>query len=411
MVRTFNEITRRACMLGAAIAISLLATSADASNFKVLYSFIGTFDNATDGAVPAAGLLRDSAGNLYGTASQGGDIKCGGGCGTVFKYSPANKKETTLLIFHGKNGMTPVGNLIEDADGNLYGTTLGGGKNNSSGVVFKLSAKGVETVLHAFCAKKNCTDGKAPYGGLIADTSGNLYGTASAGGALGLGVVYKIAKGGSETVLHSFKGNADGATPMGGLMMAANGKMYGTTSAGGSTSCEGPGCGTIYQITTAGKETALYKFCATGSCVFGQEPWAPPVMDKAGNLYGTTRVGGGHGVGVLFKLTPAGKESVIYAFAGGNDGSEPTGGVINDSNGNFFGATLFGGGEDGYGTVFKITKKGKENILHKFTGGNDGGQGKAGLIMDSTGNLYGTAQVGGTESAGVIYKVVRSPAS
>lgn len=408
MVRTFGDVARRASMFGATLAIGLFATNADASNFKVLYSFIGTFNNATDGAVPAASLLRDSAGNLYGTASQGGDSTCGGGCGTVFKYSPAKKKETTLLIFHGGNGMFPAGNLVSDAKGNLYGTTFAGGKEND-GVVFKLSASGKETVLHSFCSEDKCADGKAPYGGLVADGSGNFYGTASAGGAFNLGLVYKIAKDGSESAIYSFKGNSDGATPMAGLMLA-NGKLYGTTSAGGSTSCEGPGCGTVYQITTAGKETVLYKFCVTGSCVFGQEPWAPPVMDKAGDLYGTTRVGGGHGVGVVFKLTPGGKESVIYNFSGGDDGSEPIGGVIKDSNGNFFGATLFGGGENGYGTVFKITKKGKENILHKFTGGNDGGQGKAGLIMDSTGNLYGTAQVGGTESSGVIYKIVRSPA-
>jgi uncharacterized repeat protein (TIGR03803 family) len=404
----FNS--KRVLALGLAAGIGLLATSAEAAgSFKVLYSFIGNFDNATDGAFPAAGLLRDSAGNLYGTASQGGDSTCGGGCGTVFKFSPTEKKETTLLIFHGNNGMFPAGGLIEDANGNLYGTTSAGGKNKG-GVVFKLTPQGKETVLHAFCAKKHCTDGQTPFSALVADSAGNFYGTTSAGGALNLGVVFKIAKDGSESVLYSFKGNSDGATPMGGLMMATDGKLYGTTSAGGSTSCEGPGCGTVYQITTAGKETVLYRFCATGSCVFGQEPWAPPVMNNAGDLFGTTRVGGGHGVGVVFKLTPAGKESVIYAFAGGNDGSEPIGGVIKDSNGNFFGATLYGGGENGYGTVFRITKKGKENYLHKFSGGKDGGQGKAGLIMDSTGNLYGTAQVGGTESSGVIYKIVRTPA-
>jgi uncharacterized repeat protein (TIGR03803 family) len=405
MVRIIDSMSRRVCTLGAAIAISLFATGADAGNFKVLYSFIGTFDGATDGAVPAAGLLSDKAGNLYGTASQGGDSKCGGGCGTVFKFSIA-KKETTLLIFHGANGMYPAGGLIADSKGDLYGTTELGGKHKS-GIIFELSPKGVETVLYSFCSKKKCTDGSTPFGTLVADKAGNLYGTTSAGGALNLGVVFKIAKDGSESVLHSFKGNSDGATPMGGLLMTSSGTMYGTTSAGGSTSCEGPGCGTVYQITTAGKEKVLYKFCVTGGCVFGQEPWAPPIRDSAGNLYGTTRVGGDPSAGVVFKLTPAGKESVLFNFRGAKTGSEPIGGVIADGSGDLFGAAFFGGNSNGNGVVFEITKGGTEKVLHTFTGGNDGGQPKSNLIMDSTGNLYGTGQVGGTESAGVIYRVDR----
>jgi uncharacterized repeat protein (TIGR03803 family) len=398
----FNS--KRAVAFGLAAGISLFATSSYASGFHVLYSFVGNFDGASDGAVPAAGLIKDGAGNFYGTASQGGDSTCGGGCGTVFKLSPKNK-ETTLLIFHGKNGMFPAGALIADTSGNLYGTTGNGGAH-SGGVVFKLTPEGKETILHAFCAKKNCTDGQSPQGALIADTAGNLYGTTSQGGALNLGVVFKIAKDGSESVLHSFKGNSDGATPMGGLLMGTAGTMYGTTSAGGSTSCEGPGCGTVYQITTKGAEKVLYAFCAVGSCTQGQEPWAPPIRDKSGNLFGTTRVGGAHGLGTVFKLTSHNKETVLFSFAGSVTGSEPTGGVISDGKGHLFGATLFGGDSNGNGVVYEL-QNGKEKVLHTFTGGGDGGQGKAGLLIDGAGNLYGTAQVGGTESAGVIYKIKR----
>jgi uncharacterized repeat protein (TIGR03803 family) len=393
----------RALAFGLATCAGLLSTSAWAGNFHVLYSFIGLFNNAHDGSGPAAELLRDKAGNFYGTTSQGGDSKClGTGCGIVFKLTP-EKKETILFTFNSKTGEFPTGGLIADKAGNLYGTAFLGGAHNG-GVVFEISPKGKETVLHAFCEKKKCADGQSPMGTLVADTNGNLYGTTESGGALNLGVVFKIAKDGSETVLHSFKGNSDGATPMGGLMLT-DGTLYGTTSAGGSTSCEGPGCGTIYKITTAGKEAVLYQFCVTGSCVFGQEPWAPPIRDSKGNFYGTTRVGGNAGMGVVYKLATNRKESVIYNFRGGNDGSEPIGGVITDNNGNLFGATLFGGGETGNGTVYEIMKNGKEKLLHKFTGGRDGGQAKSGLIMDSAGNLYGTGQVGGTESAGVVYEV------
>jgi uncharacterized repeat protein (TIGR03803 family) len=401
MVRIYRGVGRRACTLAAAVAITLFATGAEAGSFKVLYSFIGEFNNAKDGAVPTSGLLADKAGNLYGTTSQGGNIKCQ--CGTIFELSPTNK-ETVLFTFAGKAGEFPVAGLIADSKGNLYGTTQSGGAHGG-GVVFKLSPKGVETVLHAFCSRKNCADGSAPDGGLIADKSGNLYGTTSSGGALDLGVVFRIAKDGSETVLHAFKGNEDGATPMSGLLMDSAHNLFGTTSAGGSTSCEGPGCGTVYEIAASGKEKVLYAFCTVGSCVAGQEPWASLIEDKAGNLYGTTRVGGGHGVGTVFELSTSHKESVLYNFTGGKDGSEPIGGLIADANGNLYGTTIFGGGSAGSGVVFELEKSGKEKALHAFSGGNDGGQPKSTLIVDSQGRLYGTGQVGGTESAGVVFRV------
>ena len=273
-------------------------------------------------------------------------------------------------------------------------------------------------VLYSFCSQANCSDGLWPYAGLIADAGGNLYGTTGAGGAVcrfyGCGTVFKLAPDGTETVLHQFTAQYDGSGPYGGLVMDKRGNLYGTTATGGSTGCGGIdyGCGTIFRISTKSKEKVVYAF---GGDSDGAYPLARLVADKQGNLYGTTSDGGGGtqctvqfgGCGTVFKVTPAGVESKLYSFTGGTDGANPQAALIVDKSGNLFGTTAAGGNASacnqgvspGCGVVFEITAGGKEKTLYTFQGGNDGWSPVADLVEDKAGNLYGTTQAGGSTSA------------
>jgi uncharacterized repeat protein (TIGR03803 family) len=214
--------------------------------------------------------------------------------------------ETVLYTFcsaaNCTDGSAPYGGLIQDAHGNLYGTTVSGGTNNR-GTVFKVDNAGHETVLYSFCADANCTDGSAPYGGLIQDADGNLYGTTqSGGGANNAGTVFRVDNTGKETVLYSFCSAAncrDGWLPEGGLIQDADGNLYGTTVDGGAN-----GLGTVFRIDNAGHETVLHSFCADANCTDGKFPYAGLTQDADGNLYGTTLDGGANGLGTVFKLTP-----------------------------------------------------------------------------------------------------------
>ncbi len=319
----------------------------------VLYSFAG----GSDGAGPLAGLIADSAGNLYGTTAKGGGAGCGGhGCGTVFKLTP-DGTETVLYSFAGGNdGISPVAGLITDSAGNLYGTTQLGGKNHF-GTVFKLAPDGTETVLYRFCFQGDpCTDGGSPYAGLIKDKAGNLYGTTAEGGTYSGGTVFRLAPDGSETVLYSFARGSDGAYPKAGLIADSAGNLYGTTASGGGTGCGGYGCGTVFKLAPEGTETVLYAF--TGND--GAYPEAGVITDSAGNFYGTTQQGGTNDNGTVFKLAPDGTETVLYSFAGGSDGSLPFAGLIADKKGHLYGTTSEGGSTRCYGfgcgTVFKLNK-------------------------------------------------------
>jgi uncharacterized repeat protein (TIGR03803 family) len=324
-------------------------------NFKVLYSFTGR----ADGGQPVAGLIRDSAGNLYGTTARGGaeSSACSGPCGVVFKLSPTGT-ETVLYSFTGPDGFSPTAGLVRDAAGNLYGATIGGGASGL-GVLFKLSPAGTETVLHSFTG----ADGANPYAGLVPDTAGNLYGTTSNGGAHEQGVVFKLNPTGTETVLYSFTGGADGDHPQAGLVRDSAGNLYGTTFFGGTL---GDGC--------------------TNAC------------------------------GVAFKLSPTGTYTVLYSFPGSPDGGNPFGGLIQDTSGNLYGATRQGGAESGAcalgtcGVVFELIRcdsapSGYDfKVLHSFTGA-DGDLPLAGLILDAGGNLYGTTNRGGAYLGGVVFRL------
>jgi uncharacterized repeat protein (TIGR03803 family) len=384
-----------------------------APSFTVLYSFTGA-----DGVSPIAGLTRDSAGNLYGTTVSGGtSTRCttGPGCGTVFKLS-ATGAETLLHSFAGgpTDGLAPYAGLVRDAAGSLYGTTAYGNPSNG-GVVFKVSATGTETVLLSFT---DYVTGAAPTAALIEDVAGNFYGTASGGGAFNNGVVFKLSPRGTETVLYSFTGGADGGSPQAGLVRDAAGNLYGTTFYGGFTGSEACdfGCGVVFKLSPAGTYTVLHSF-AGGSD--GANPFAGLTRDSAGNLYGTTQYGGVHGNGVVFKLSPAGTETVLHRFTGGADGGNAVAGLAQDGLGNLYGTTQYGGAACSFssgitcGVVFKLSSCGSGfKVLHTFTGGADGGLPTAGLIQDPAGNLYGTTSGGGVKSdacfnvhCGVVFKL------
>ncbi len=328
----------------------------------VLYNFTGS----ADGGQPFASLIFDSAGNLYGTTNFGGSSNCNMGCGTVFKLTPGSGGWTESVLYAftgGTDGREPYARLRFDTAGSLYGTTLLGGNIGSvcsegCGTVFKLkpgTSGWTESVLYAF---QGAGDGAAPYDGLALDAAGNLYGTAYTGGASADGVIFKLSPGSSgwtESVLHTFKGLSDGKYPYGDLILDAAGNLYGTAFQGGS------GYGVVFQLmlNTNGRwiEKVLHSFVNAPA----GNPVAGLVMDATGNLYGTTMLGVtetscGGGCGSLFKLSPASTGwtyKVVHQFGRGTDGFHPTGDLILDASGNMYGTTLAGGAQ-GSGMVFEI---------------------------------------------------------
>ncbi len=364
------------------------AQAAQAQTFAVLHSFKGG-----DGSDPEGSLWRDSADNLYGTTVYGGSF----GFGTVFKLDTSGN-ETLLYSFSGKqDGAYPWASVIQDAEGNLYSTTSGGGRGGN-GTVFRLDTANKETVLHDFSGR----GGASPRASLLLDSRGNLYSTTLGGGAYGAGVVFKLSPKSRETVPHSFAEPPDGAYPLSGLVADANNNLYGTTVVGGKF-----GAGTVFKLDRAGKEKVLYSFRGGTD---GGYPWANLVLDQSGNVYGTASEGGdltcdaGSGCGVVFKMDSSGKEEVLYSFAGGTDGAYPYTGLTMDANGNLYGVTVLGG-TSGAGTVFRVDTGRNETVLHNFTGGTDGGYPISGLIQDVAGNLYGTAQTGGQYGYGNVFEL------
>lgn len=308
---------------------------------------------------------------------------------------PAAKGQSFSVLYSFKgspDGAAPYAGVIMDKAGNLYGTTEVGGVSN--GTVFKLDSSGNETLLHSFT---NSPDGSGPFAALIMDTAGNLYGTTYYGGVC-CGIVFKLDTSSNETVLHSFTGGSDGGGPLAGLIMDAAGNLYGTTFGGGAF-----GNGTVFKLDPSGNETVLYSFTGGSD---GSFPSAALIMDAIGNLYGTTAGGGSAGsactlaCGTVFKLDTSGNETVLHSFTGGTDGSDPTAGLIMDAAGNLYGTTFTGGLGGIYGTVFKLDSSGNETVLHRFTGGSDGASPAGALVMDAAGNLYGTTSDLNVQTAG-----------
>jgi uncharacterized repeat protein (TIGR03803 family) len=326
---------------------------------------------------------------------------------------------SVVYEFRGESGSHPQGGLL-DVAGTLYGTTYSGGEYKQ-GTVYALSPSGTHTVLHSFGG--SASDGSHPLSRLI-DVDGTLYGTSEYGGASGAGTVYSVSPSGSEKVLYDFKGGTggDGSRPMSGLI-DVNGTLYGTTVAGGDLYCGsvfGPGCGTVYSITTSGSETVLYRF---GTDPDGALPFAG-LLNVNGTLYGTTSNGGDFGAGTVFSVSTSGSEKVLYRFEGGTDGAQPSTNLI-DVKGKLYGTTTYGGGTGcnggvgqlGCGVVYSISTKGTEKVLHRFCvdSDSDAANPGGGVLIDEHGTLFGTASgngicADGQVGPGTIYSVTTAGA-
>jgi len=306
-----------------------------------------------DGQWPYAGLIRDKVGNLYGTTQYGGTYNWG----TLYKIDTTGKTSVLYDFKGGADGGEPSGLLVFDKSGNLYGTTVE--YPYAYGNVFMLDKKGKETVLYSFTGPP---DGAFPQGQLLWDSKGNLYGTTNNGGnqcgfpvISSCGTIYELTPnptgGWTESVLYRFTGGADGGYPIAGLVQSTNGDFYGTTYWGGIPGCDlGFGCGVVFKLDTNLNESVLYSFTGQGD---GANTGRSVLLDSTGNFYGTTVYGGPSNRGTVFKISPAGQETILYAFTGALDGSNPDSNLIEDASGNFYG-TAINGGANGAGVVFEI---------------------------------------------------------
>jgi len=390
----------------------LFLPSAQAQSYSVIYNFT----RGTDGAFPEAGLTMDKAGNLYGTAYQGGSTDRG----TVFKLvrKASGWVLSPLYSFTGRtDGGAPIARVVFGPDGSLFGTTEFGGRNCGSGcgTVFNLKpppfacktalCPWTETVIYSF---SGFTDGANPgYGDLTFDPAGNIYGTTYFGGNNAQGVVYELAHSGSswsESAIYLFTGGQDGANPYSSVVFDQVGNFYGTAFGGGA------GHGTVFQLTPSGSgwsENTLYTFQDTND---GGTPFGGLVFDSAGNLYGTTSTGGSGGGGTVYELASSGGGwtfDVIGSFAGTAYLPGPYCSLTMDAAGNLYGTTLKDGSHSA-GSVFKLTPSGSGwtlTDLYDFTGGQDGGLPYGSVLIDSNGNLYGTASQGGADGYGVVWEI------
>ncbi|MGO9516897.1 MAG: choice-of-anchor tandem repeat GloVer-containing protein, partial [Candidatus Korobacteraceae bacterium] len=438
--KTDFQLNFRAAARAVAILFVLnVATMAvQAQTYQVIHNFTG----GLDGANPWAGLTIDVGGNLYGVAGGGGNGSCAfygtSGCGTAFKLTSKNGTWVfaPLYSFHGgSDGEFPVAAMTIGSNGSLYGTTAGGGQGTCTfnpstgcGTVFNLKptptrpptplTPWLENLLYPFTGGG---DGANPnVGNLIFDQAGNLYGTATFGGASGLGVVFELSPsngGWTETVLYSFAGGNDGNSPYSGLVFDKAGNLYGTTSYGGGPGCGGTGCGTVYELTPSGSgwsERIIYSFQGTSD---GAQADGGLIFDQSGNLYGGTYNGGSGGGGTIYELTPSNggwNFNVLYSFLGTQWGLANR--LTMDAAGNLYGTTQYGGANQD-GNVFELSPSGSSwtyTDLHDFTYGSDGGVPVGTLVVDASGHLYGTAFGGGANpcsggyGCGVVFEITPS---
>lgn len=390
------ELVKRSSVV--LVFLALAAIGSQAQTFNVLATFSPPDGNQGNDS----GLIQGINGNFYGTTWFGGAT----GRGAMFEISPAGSLSTvySFCVSACADGFSPTG-VVMASDGNFYGTTsTGGGSGCTSGcgTVFKITQKGMETTLHIF----DGTDGGSPRGGLVQAFDGSLYGTTSNFGADSGGTVFRISSMGALTTLHNFCSEpscVDGWSPVSGLVQGSDGNFYGTTSAGGKY-----GRGTIFRITRSGILTRLYSFCSQTSCADGAQPEAGLVQGADGTLYGTTVFGGNNNYGTIFRITPTGVFTTLYVFCSQGvpciDGSLPFGGLMLATDGNFYGTTSTGGancGLSGCGTLFKITPSGTLTTLHSFcdVGCPDGNFPDGPLLESTTGIIYGMTEAGGVSTA------------
>jgi uncharacterized repeat protein (TIGR03803 family) len=411
-----SDLARKGLLgCGAALAAVLPHQSACAQSYTIVYSFQGVGNG--DGAQPQSSLTADEQGNLYGTTLEGGNTSCGQtlGCGTAFELS-AGGTETVLHSFCSESdcedGAVPYAGLTLDRDGNLYGTTYGTvgrapGKNNCAkgcqhGNVFSLNQTS-EQSIYSF----NGNNGTNPDAPLL--LRGDLfYGTTYFGGKHRGGIVFTLTRNGKENMLHDFGSGSDGSNPTGQLAADQSGDIYGTTYFGGAG-------GTVFELASDGTETVLYHFCSQKNCSDGQYPYGGLIADQAGNLYGTTEGGGAYGEGTVFELAPNGKswtETVLYSFCPQSDcadGNNPDAALIMDKKGDLYGTTLLGGTNcsqtNGCGTAFELAPDGTETVLHSFAGGTTDGELPVGGLIREKGYIYGTTTYGGANGFGIVFKI------
>ena len=401
---SISRIRLRTITMALVAAITPI-TAAQAQTYTVLHAFT----SHPDGDTPLAGVTLDNAGNIYGTASGGGN---GGNHqkGTVWKIG-GNGVFSVLYTFHGGIGEFPDTSLLLDGKGNLYGTTPGGG-HFGAGSVYSVSPDDQVKEMYPF------KGAIGPVGRLALDRHrGILYGSTQSGGMgkcnAGCGTVWQLAPRHRFTFLHKFRGAQDGASPASGVVRDAAGNLYGVTLGGGTVTQQCPGgCGTVFKINKTGKKSTLYKFQGGNDGI--QPAGADLVLDANGNIYGTTVVGGGGGCsgpppgcGTVFKVSPSGQETVLYSFQNGSDGAFPSGGVVLDGNGGLYGTADFGF------SIFHLDANGKETILYTQTDCTNGCNFSGDLAIDPAGALYGTTRVGGDLSCqvfgngcGVVFKLV-----
>ena len=374
-------LLRAAIML---VISAATAIAASAQTFTDLVQFDGT--NGSDPSYEMS-LTQGRDGNLYGTTYSGGVS----GDGTFFKMTPQGT--LTVLYSFDYTAAYPVSGVVLGTDGNFYGTTIEGGANGW-GSVFKITPTGALTILHSF----NILDGCIPYGTPVEGTDGSFYGTAQYGGNTGItgecfqgsGTVYKVTPSGGFTTLHTFEGSQDGGGPWAGLIHGAAGNFYGTTAGGGTGQW-----GTVFQITQAGKLKTLHDFDSTD----GAGPYGPLIQAIDGDLYGTTSGGGVNSGGTVFEINAKGKLTALYSFCYPTvcseiNGASPVAGVIQASDGNFYGTT-YAGGLSIYGTAYEVDQDGALTTLYNFDLNTFGGEPLGGLFQATNGTLYGTTTIGG----------------
>ncbi len=375
----------------------LCALTSFAATAQVTFSTVASFLGGSNGANPNP-LVQGLDGNFYGTTRAGGNNEQG----TIFKMTPTGTL-TTLYKFCSlpdcADGSNPIGALLLGTDGSLYGTTGDGGAHGTGGTVFKVTSSGTLTTLYSFCGQPGCADGDGPIAGLALGSDGNFYGTTEGGGVT-YGTVFKITPTGNLTTLHSFDGT-DGYEPT-TIIQASDGNFYGVTPLDGPT-----GSGTVFKITPGGAFTTLYAFCMQSECADGSAP-SGLIQATNGNFYGTTS-GGGIKYGTIFKMTPGGSLTTMHEFEG-TDGSNPYGDLIQATDGNLYGTTAASGtGAYGnYGTIFKMKLGGTLETLYDFCNQSrcsDGGMPIGELIQSTAGDFYGVTLEGGTDDDGTAFSL------